>query len=159
MDQEALKRAKRYATHKYNAVREELARDYQEKMVQDRAELGRRGLANSGPMAAAVARNSIELAKREIQARADALIDGFELHGIPLDEEAEEEILKDVQDLRTTIVAARKRSAPVIANMPHGMSNHFAEQMETISVPWNALKAQIEERRYRPRMAPIPAPA
>ncbi len=30
--------------------------------------------------------------------------------------------------------------------------------MDTISVPWNSLKAQMEERRHRPKMAPLQPP-
>src|ERR1700690_1811445 len=114
MDAEAVKRAKQYANHKYLAVREDLVREFRERLVKERNDLGTRGLVNSGPMAEVTARNAIELAKRELQARTDALIDGFELQSIPLDEDAATEILKDVQDLRTTIVAARKNSAPTL---------------------------------------------
>ncbi len=85
-------------------------------------------------MAAITVRNSIELGKRQIQSRADALIDGFELNGIALDEEAQEEILKDVQDLRTTIVAARKNSASSVPGLRDlGMVDYFSRLLKNYS--------------------------
>jgi hypothetical protein len=101
-------------------------------------------------MEQAVGENRAELVKRVMQARVDALIDGFELYGVPIDEALTRFIVEEA----TTIHRSNLPSALNVATSGMSGGTIAANIVRTVAVPVNSIRCQIEERRARPKMAP-----
>jgi hypothetical protein len=143
--------AKEYARNKYASACDEITRQSQQSLVATQGQLAARGLANSGPMAQAVGENHADLVKKLIQARVDALIDGFELYGIPITEELTNFIIREATQVReNAVVGARKMAGSGMMNRGVIVSNI----VDRVNVPVPAIRCQIEERRVKPKMTP-----
>ena len=136
---------------KYLSVREEIARQSQEKLTEARGLLAARGLATSGIMTKTVGDSYAKLLKDLTQARVDALIDGFELYGVPVADDVGDFILQEANAVHQENKANFVKTA---ASSTHG-ATHIASIVQSINVPTASIRCQIEERQARPKMAPL----
>ena len=84
---EALKKARQFADTAYNAASETIARDTHQKLSGMTASLAARGLIASGGMVSETARINAERYTALLHARLDALLEGYELYGIDIDDQ------------------------------------------------------------------------
>jgi hypothetical protein len=147
---EARSKARRFSDTAFSSATEAISNDFQKKLVAMRANMSARGLGVSGPMVSATAELHGQRIKSMLQARLDALLEGYELYGVPLDEQLESSIIKEIMSLRDTWVAQAKSAAPT--GIPQGMHSAFAQAVahqSTVSV--NSVKVQVERRRLMPK--------
>jgi hypothetical protein len=87
----------------------------------------------------------------------DALLEGYELYGIPLDEPLEHSIINDLMTLRATWVAQAEKAAPVMGFGFPNMKQAFAQSVaHNSAVSVNSLKVRIERRRLMPKKTETP---
>ncbi len=79
---------------------EKIVKESQDKLTQERAQMTAKGSVLSGGMWKITANNYGEMIESLIRVRLESLLDAFELYGVPLDNEIESEILRDVTNLR-----------------------------------------------------------
>jgi len=147
---EAVSKARRFADAAFSTANENILRQAQKKLIATRANLASRGLAVSGPMVAATAEIYGEQIKSRLQARLDALLEGYELYGIAFDEQLETSIIGEIMDLQRTWVAQAQSVVPTGA--PVGTAPAFTQavaQHSAVSV--NSVKVQVERRRLMPK--------
>lgn len=132
---------------------EEITRQSQESLIAVQAQLAARGLASSGPMAEAVGDNRAEMVKKLIQARVDALIDGFELYGVPITQEITNFIIQEANQVHTSAVSSAMKAAA--AGMLH-RGTIAVDIVKRVAIPVVSIRCQIEERRVKPKMTPQP---
>ncbi len=111
MKPEAVAKAQRYADIAYSAARNSIQRESQRKLADARGRLASKGLAHSSVMNAETTSLRAELLKMQLQARADALLEGYELHGVQLDETIAQQIVADVESLAQQSLAGMTSSA------------------------------------------------
>jgi len=150
---EAIEKAKQYASQKFAAAVDEITQEGQEKLVRARADMAARGLANSGMMAQADANHRAERLKKLMQARADSLIDGFELYDVPITDDLRDLIIREVTQMHEAAVSSAA-NAPTPGMVGGGMV--AATIIRAVGVPVSAIRCQIEERRVNPKMRPKP---
>jgi hypothetical protein len=144
-------KAKEYAARKYSSLRDDIQLKFNDELAQVRAGLAARGLANSGPMMKAAADNRTNLLKTLIQARVDALIDGFELYGVVISEEITSLIIREAEKLHSMVAAHAMQT--VLGGLTC-KSDRSIDLLSRAPVPIAAIRCQIEERRAKPKMAP-----
>jgi hypothetical protein len=151
MDQsDAITQARRFADTAYSGAMEGISRQYQQELQAKRAELAARGLANSGPMMKETARIMGQQVEAMVQARLDALLEGYELHRVQIDDELTASTTEDVMKLRDTLVASVQANAP--ANMFAGTESHYPQMLaESVGVSLASIKTQIERKRLAPK--------
>ena len=101
----------------------------------------------SGAMTVGAARLYAEHARFLLQTRLDGLLDGYELHDVPLDDALVDSTVKEILDLRTTLLANVARSATPVDVGPPGLQV-FTQQLEGecgVSAAW--VKTQVDKRR------------
>ncbi len=104
-------------------------------------------------MEQAVGNNRADMLNKLIQARVDALIDGFELYGVPITNELMNFIIREATEVKTQFIANAMK-APPTGGMGQGpIVNRIVQQ---VPVPIASIRCQIEERRVKPKMTPQP---
>jgi hypothetical protein len=161
MSREIKEKVRKYADMAHASARASIDDDFEIKFANLREQLGVRGLSHSSVMDCESARLHADRVKVLVQARADALIEGFELYGT-LDEEAGQAIIEDVSLLHQTITQAiagtakhesEMRARRTNSNDPGGMvrAQEFGREIDRLSTPiLNAIACQIERRRLMP---------
>jgi len=142
-----LEDARRSADTAYAAAASENAHGLQRKLAELRNSLAARGIVMSGAMTVGAARLYAEHARFLIQTRLDGLLDGYELHDVPLDEALVDSTIKEILELRTSLLANVARSATTVDVGPPGLQV-FTQQLEAecgVSAAW--VKTQIDKRR------------
>lgn len=146
--QQAIEKAQQFARMRYNGEMEQIVREYQQKRVQMRAELNKRGLLMSGNMIAESARVDGEQVTAITQARIDATLEGYELHGIEIDDSMAINMCDDiVQGMKQT---AFKCKCPTFggSNLPPGVESQYPRLVEqALGLSANLIKTQIDRRR------------
>src|SRR5713226_5953444 len=96
---------RKYANMAHDAARAEINNEFEIKLTNLRGQMGSKGLSQSSVMDRECARLYADRVKALVQARADALIEGFELYA-KLDEEAARAIIEDVTRLHESMTEA-----------------------------------------------------
>jgi hypothetical protein len=88
MDQgQTIEKARQFARTRYTGEVENIVREHEQKIAQMRNQLSARGLLMSGAMIQETARIDGEQIRAITEARLDAILEGYELYGIPIDEQ------------------------------------------------------------------------
>jgi hypothetical protein len=83
-----------------------------------------------------------------LQARLDALLEGYERHNVELDDQLSADIMKDVLDLRTRLSGTLR--------VPHADLGAVSAQVfgglvdSSVRISPNSIKVQIDRRRFMP---------
>jgi hypothetical protein len=145
MNQNARSEAEKFASAAFNAKRDELLRSLQSELKAARASLAARGLFHSGAMI----RKAVELHSKYIEeatyAKADSQLEGFELHGIEVDQKIAEDILNDCLQMQSKMIADTKASL----EREHAWAGDRANRATNgpFGAAQNALFAHIERKR------------
>jgi hypothetical protein len=146
VDLDALRRAHQFADAAFTAARDRIYEESDRKLAEVHGKLAVRGLLRSGLMNAEVARIYGERISAFMQARADALLEGYELYAVQIDNAIAKSILNDVTQLRAQTVAAAKGSIQSQNARQGGAS--FGRHVDRLTAaPLSAIRAQIERRR------------
>jgi len=156
VQQDALSKVKQFADTAYFAAVETATRELQEKSGTMRNQLAARGALQSGLMAHESAKLYGAHIKALLQIRLDALIEGYELHGIPIDDALSTTIIDDVTRLRSSLLThteAAVRASPIDRGpVELGYFVRLVEQQIDSSV--NSIKIQIDRKRLMKKTEP-----
>jgi hypothetical protein len=117
-----------------------------------RSQLAARGAAMSGAMIAETARIRGEQIRALAQARLDSILEGYELHGVVIDDEMATGICFDILGEATGMIANAAKTHAFPAGMPStavAAYPHALEQNVGVSAAW--VRTQIDRRRLMPR--------
>src|SRR5438552_3820369 len=84
-----------------------------------------------------------------IRARLNALLDGFELYKVPIDDEIEKEILEDISNLREAQITNARKFASSQPWLSPEASTYISGQLSSASNFLNEAKIAIAEKRQR----------
>ena len=115
MTSDALDNARRSADVAYSAALGENARELQRKLSALRSNLASRGLLTSSVMTGEAARIYGEYVRNLLQARLDGLLDGYELHDLPLvDDALVKSTVEQIVEMKGVLFDDVKRRATTI---------------------------------------------
>jgi uncharacterized protein (TIGR02391 family) len=146
----------------YAAASAKITGDYERKVADLRESLGRKGLSHSSVMDLETASLHAERISALIRAKADALMDGYELHS-RLDDGAAKAIMDEVCQLRESarsdLIAGVTKQAKMDAwrtrsSSPGAMAQveEFGRKVDHLSTTvLNEVGCEIERRRVRPK--------
>jgi len=154
MDEAAARqKARDFAKAAYYAKVESLSRETQERIAEFSSEQAARGVARSGHTTAGIGRIRAEQVLASLDAKLDALMEGYELHGVTVDDKLAQEILDDLRQQHESQVRSLRQA------VGHGMSDigiggprvfmNAIEQHAPFS--FNRYKAEIDRRRLMKR--------
>jgi hypothetical protein len=142
---EATKKALEYAETAFAPAIDRIAEESARELRNAVATAAARGAALSGGMSREIVRILCGRIGASLQARADALLEGFELYGVPVNDEVSNLIYDDVCKHRTTFVAA---ALSANRHQPPGLDLLVPKELERAS--WSSMKgikAHIERTR------------
>lgn len=163
MDSESVTKAQRHADIAYSAARDSIQRDFQQKLAEARGKLAKKGLIHSSVMNRETTNLHAERLKMQLQARADALLEGYELHGVQVDEPIARQIMQDIQSLASQSLAGMTSSvigqAGLVAMRTGSNSEasvaaaaEFKREMERRTRSMlKEIRVQVERKRLRPK--------
>jgi len=155
MDSEAYGKAQQYAKQKYFASVASIQKQCANDLASTQADLASKGLTRSGAWDSAIAKNKVQSIRLCVQAMVDALLDGYELYGVSIDDRIAQSIISEAQRLHSSLVIqVRNAAAQGISGMGRGGSMSMSRELQTSSVPMNEIKCQIAERQVKSRMTP-----
>jgi len=160
MDQSAsVAKARQFADTAYGVEVARISRESQEKLRQVQAQLAARGLARSGAMTSETARIHAERITTLLQARLDSLLEGYELHGVQLDDQLTSDTITELTQHRATMISQAVNSV-VIGGVDVGAGASFYAQTleQQVGMYQNEIKVQIDRKRLQPRK-PDPSPS
>src|SRR5438270_1330094 len=143
---EALSKAEQFANTAYNVALEEIVVRTQGEIRAMRNKLAAEGSLLTGRNTAATVQLRAKCISELVQARLDALLEGYELYGVPLDDEREANIITKVLDLRDTQISNAKKAASGDASL-FNPAVYCGMLDGECRVSHNSIKVQIERRR------------
>jgi pyrimidine deaminase RibD-like protein len=150
MDDELKQKIADYADKAYAAANHNSLQQTKLKIAGAKNQLASRGLILSSETIRQIASLQGEHINTVVQAKADALLDAYELYGAEVDDS----ILKDATALRQTLV--NNISADSASGLPPGVpaSGMFRTFLETnTGAIINMIACQIEQRKMKPKFA------
>jgi uncharacterized protein (TIGR02391 family) len=160
----------KYAEMAYGAARVRIDEEQVHKMADLRASLGVEGLSHSSVLDPRSARLSADRIAALVQAKAEALMEAYELHG-KLDDDATKNIMADISALRLALTQAvtadatnqakteawRTRSS---SSGPITNAQEFGREVDRLSAPVvDEVGCGIQRRRTLPRKRAAVRPA
>jgi hypothetical protein len=140
---ESIKKARKFADTALAAAREEIALDFRKEQATIREHYALRGLLHSSNIAVAMAEAYAKHIDRMVQAQLDGLLEGYELHEVPLDDAIADEIMEDVMRLQAGLVTDAQRS------LAHGI--HGDVVRSGCKFGRAAVKLRVDRRRMSPK--------
>lgn len=148
MDQnEAIEKARQFARTRYTGEIETIVRDRERKIGQMRSQLAARGMLVSGYMVRENARIDGEQVKAMIEARLDAILEGYELYDIAIDDQMAINICDEViQGMNQLIYNCKGPSFG--GSAPSGLESQYPTMVaQAVGLSANLVKTQIDRRR------------
>jgi hypothetical protein len=152
---DATAKARQFAETAYNSVVETKARDLAQKSGEIRNKLAARGSVLSGQMSYEMAALYGEHIKSLTQARLDLLVEGYELHGVPFDEQVSTCIIEDVSQLRSSLIKHTEvavRASPIDRG-PIDVPR-FIQMVEQQIGGLNSIRTQLDRKRLMKKPEP-----
>ena len=148
MDDQLKRRITEYVSKAYAAKLHNSTHLTAEKIADLKARFAARGIISSGSTVYEIAKIQGEHINTVVQARADALLDAYELYG----GEIADEILAEVTSLRWTLIGQiRLRNSGLPPGVPG--SDHFMPLLDTnTGAIVNTIACQIEQRKVVPKI-------
>jgi len=147
---EALKKARQFAQIAYSAEMNNVAREFNAKLVEVRHQMAARGILMSGGMVRETARLSGERVTSLLTKRLELLLEGYELYGVEITDGIAEETLDDVMKLRETLIATSASTGASIGtvSLPGGSGQPYTQLLgEFVPVSAGSVKTEIDRRR------------
>jgi diguanylate cyclase (GGDEF)-like protein len=153
-DSDAIEKATRYSTDKYDSRRRDLCRMADEKLAQTRQRLGQAGALFSSSMDRAVGENRATLIRELVQARVDSLIDGYEINAVSITTPLEHSVVAQAEEIHSLEMAHAISIATSLGTPRMGVL--AINTIKAVEFPEKAIRCQIEERRASPKIVPRP---
>jgi hypothetical protein len=154
MTPEAITRAQQQAERKYAIAAAKIIESSEERLAADRNRQAANGALRSGGTWNLVAKNFAARLEALLQERLGALLDAYELYGVPLDDEIEGSVILDLSKLRESEAENLNKFAPAQPWLGQRAAIHISEELSRVSDFLNEAKSAIEERRNKPRPSP-----
>jgi len=157
MDQnQAIEKACQFARTRYTGEIENIVRDHERKIAEMRSQLAARGILQSGTMINENARIVGEQIKAMIEARLDAILEGYELYGIAINDQMAINICDDViQDMNQLVYNCK--CPPFGVSTPSGLESQYPRMVaQAVGLSANLVKTEIDRRRLRTKMERSP---
>lgn len=90
-----------------------------------------------------------------VQAKLDSLLEGYELHGVQLDEQLTQDTVNEIMGHRAILLASSKQSAGSgVMNIGTAGASAFVHAVEQhVRISFNSIKVQVERRMLMPKKA------
>ncbi len=153
MDQSGfVAKARQFADTAYGVEVARISRESQEKLRQVQAQLAARGLVRSGAMTSETARIHAERITALVQARLNALLEGYELHGVQLDDQLTSDTIRELTQHRTSMLS-QAVNAVAMGGLDVGPGASFYAQAleQNAGMYENEIKVQLERKRFTPK--------
>jgi hypothetical protein len=150
---EALRKARQFADSVFADALNTSAREFQDELRDVRENLAKRGLAQSGVMTREVARLHGKLIDNIVMARLNGLLEGYDLHGVPLDEQLAARTIDEVMNLKDAKLRDVGRSVTMIAD--RSVTPGVLEQLvqSECKVSRASVNVHVQRRRMTPKKA------
>jgi hypothetical protein len=148
--QDAIAKARQFADTAYGVEVDRISKESQNKLTEVRTQLAARGLSQSGNMTSETARIQGERITALLQARLDSLLEGYELHGVLLDEQLTAQTATEITGVRNTMISqATTAAATGVTDVGIGGSSLYVQLLEqNVGMYQNVVKTQLQRRRY-----------
>src|SRR3981081_1234472 len=153
---EAIIKAKQFAKTAYTAASEHIHRERLNDIVGMQNKLAARGMVLSGAMVSETARITGEKIRALTEARLNAILEGYDLYGVVIDDHLAGSICGEVMSGVDQMVASFKAN-PFPPGMPPTAVAAYPQalaQQVGVSAAW--VKTQIDRRRLMPKKAEGP---
>jgi len=150
----SLRKARAHADSVYAAALDSGTRDFQKRLAALRSQWAADGMAISSGMAMTIAEQHGKRGDELLQARLEGLLEGCELHNVPLDDELVSSMIEEVMDLKEKLIRDAAAAANHTTDLAMGIvkRNQFAELVRGESkVSRASLRVQIDRRRFTRR--------
>jgi hypothetical protein len=156
MDQnQVIDKARQFARTRYTGETENIVRDHQRKIAEMRSQLSSNGILYSGTMINENARIDAEQIKAIIEARLDSILEGYELYGIPIDDQAAINICDEVIQGMNQMVNNCK--CPSFGSAPSGLESQYPRMVaQAVGLSANLVKTEIDRRRLMTKKDSVP---
>jgi hypothetical protein len=148
MDQnQVIEKARQFARTRYTGELENIVREHEQKRVQMRADLAKRGILMSGTMISESARIDGEQIRAMTESRLDAILEGYELYEIAIDDQMAVNICDEVIQGMNQVVHKCK-CATFGGSAPAGLESQYPRMVaQAVGLSANLVKTQIDRRR------------
>jgi len=145
-----LEDVRRFANTAFNPKYEELVRQRDLQLANASARNGARGTIASSGMAREAAEIYGNMIHKTLHARADALLEGVELQGVPIDD-VSDSILKELEQMRIDLV---RTSSDSLERLPYLRTLYMGGELESAgSRALSEIRANVERKRLRKEQA------
>lgn len=139
---QAIAKAKQFAQTAYASDLETIVRDTQEKLAKVRAGMLAKG--HIGAFVSETARIRREQIMAAINAKLNGLLEGYELHGVEVDDEIKAGMVEEAIELWNIQVNHAQQAFPNLGggSVPDGLQKHYTEMVAQngISISWARTK-------------------
>jgi hypothetical protein len=144
---QALEKARLFARTRSTGEMENIARDHELKRVQMRSSLAARGVLMSGTMIHESARIDGEQIRAIVESRLDALLEGYDLYGIAIDDQMAVNICDEIVQGMNQLIYNCK--CPTFnGSLPAGMDSQYPRlTAQAVGLSANLVKTKIDRRR------------
>ena len=141
-------KAKQFAQSAYAAAADQIAREYAEKRREARTRLAARGAVLSGAMIREDAKLDGEQIAATIKARLKVVIEGYELHGVPIDDQLAKSIASELNQMLAAQTARIDIHVPGAMTLPAGTKERYPQLVrESVGISAAWISTEIDRRR------------
>lgn len=151
-----LKKARAHADSVYAAALDSTTHEFQKRLAALRSQWAASGMVISGGMAMAIAEQYGRRIDDLVQARLEGLLEGYELHGVPLDDALVSEVIDEIMSLKEKLVGDAQKGANNTTDLAMGIvkRDHFGQLVRSESkISGASVRVQIDRRRFARREA------
>ena len=148
---EALREAQQFADSAYADVLSKTSKELQDSLGIQRSRLAAQGIVRSSAMSRGTAQLYGKHIDDLVQARLNGLLEGYELHGVPLDEQLAANATREVMNLKSTLLLSAHK---VVTNVDMGLATpeQFAQLVQgECRISRASVDVQVERRRLSPK--------
>jgi len=151
---EALREAKRFADISYADALSRSKKDLEYQLAVQRNQLAARGIIRSGAMLHGTAQLYGKHIDNLTLAKLGGLLEGYELHQIPLDEQLASRTIEEVMNLMGALLIEAVQTVSDVDRGGIFTPEQFAEQVKiACKVSRNSVTVLVERRRLKPKEA------
>lgn len=154
MATEAITKAEQQANRKYATAAAKIIEASEERLGANRNRQTANGSLLSGGTWRLVAKNLAERLEALLHTRLSALLDAYELYGVPLDDEIEGRVNQDLSSFRESQVQNLNKFASGQPWLGPQAAVYISGELSRVSDFLNEAKSAMEERRHKPRSSP-----
>jgi hypothetical protein len=154
MATEAITKARQQAERKYGMAAAKIIEASDARLGADRNRQAANGSLLSSGTWRLVAKNFAERLEALLRTRLSALLDAYELYGVPLDDEIEGRVIQDLTSLQESQVQNLSKFAPGQPWLGPQAAVYISGELSRVSDFLNEAKSALEERRHKLRSSP-----